>query len=459
VRLTLIQPCMGRQPGESYIRSWQMEPLAPALLSALTPKDIEVKFYDDRLETIPYREPTDLVAITVETYTAKRAYQIADIYRKRGVPVVVGGYHPTLQPDEAAGHADAVVVGEAEIVWARLIQDVRRGELRPRYSAKERCTLSGVRPDRKIFAGKNYLPIGLVESSRGCAGQCEFCSIQVFSGQRQVWKPVTEVVEEVAALRNKLIFFVDDNIYGDRERAKALFQALRPLKVGWLGQASLDLADDPEMLCLARQSGCSGLLVGIESLNRSNLQKMHKAVNLGRDSEEYAAAMQAFSTAGIRLYPTFLFGYEKDDATAVRSSLQFAARHRTFLAAFNHLTPFPGTPLYRRLQDTGRLRFPAWWLDPDYRYGMVPFAPERLSAQELEDECVRARREFFGLPSIVRRAVHFRVNCSGVSKLLQFALINLMMRGEVRKRQFLPLGVETGDFEGWADGGGDGAEG
>lgn len=441
MRLTLIQPCLGRRTGEKYIRSWQMEPLAPAVLAALTPAEVEVKFYDDRLETIPVDEPTDLVAITVETYTARRSYQIAKAYRQRGIPVVLGGYHPTLMPEEAAAHADAVVIGEAEPVWREVLDDACQGRLKPRYRALERSALAGIRTDRRIFAGKNYLPIGLVESSRGCAGHCDFCSIQIFSGQSQRWRPVAEVVEEVASLGKKMIFFVDDNIYGDRERAKALFLALIPLGISWLGQASLDLADDAEVLTLARQSGCSGLLVGIESLQSENLRSMRKTVNLERNFADYATAMAAFAAADIRLYPTFLFGYDRDDGATVQACRRFASDHKTFLAAFNHLTPFPGTPLYQRLEKAGKLRFPAWWLDPAYRYGQVPFHPESISADLLEDECVRARREFFGLKSILHRAIPFRVNGSTPTKLLQFIAINLIMRSEVGKRQLLPLGM------------------
>src|SRR6476661_4973903 len=162
MRLTLIHPCIGRRPGQSYIRSWQMEPLPPATIAGLTPPDVDVRFYDDRMELIPYDEPTDLVAISVETYTAKRAYQIASEYRRRGVPVVMGGFHPTLCPDEVAEFAEIVVVGEAEDVWAQVIEDVRHGRPERIYRAPARPSLRGLRPDRRIFRGKRYLALGLV---------------------------------------------------------------------------------------------------------------------------------------------------------------------------------------------------------------------------------------------------------------------------------------------------------
>src|SRR5689334_13517019 len=170
MRVTLIHPCIGRHRGDrSYIRTWQMEPLPAATLAGLTPRDVEIRFYDDRMEVIPYDEPTDLVAISVETYTAKRAYQIASEYRKRKVPVVMGGFHASLAPDEVARFAECVVVGEAENIWPRVIDDARHGRLEKIYRQGERRpSLKGLKPDRSIFRGKRYLPIGLVEAGRGC---------------------------------------------------------------------------------------------------------------------------------------------------------------------------------------------------------------------------------------------------------------------------------------------------
>src|ERR1041385_8808081 len=164
MKLTLIHPCVGRKAGAKYIRTWQMQALAPATLAGLTPRDVEVKFYDDRMEVVPYDEPTDLVAISVETYTAVRAYQIASEYRRRGVPVVMGGFHPTLVPDEVREHAESIVIGEAEHLWPKVIEDFRAGRLLSEYRQVMRPSLSGLRPDRSIFAGKRYLPVGLVEA-------------------------------------------------------------------------------------------------------------------------------------------------------------------------------------------------------------------------------------------------------------------------------------------------------
>ena len=215
MKLTIIHPCIGRRRGEKgYVRTWQMEPLPAATLAGLTPREVDVKFYDDRMETIPFDEATDLVAMSVETYTAKRAYQIASEYRRRKVPVVMGGFHPSLCPEEVARYADAVVTGEAEALWPRVLDDARHGRLEKFYRSTGRTDLRGLRPDRSIFRGKRYLPIGLVEAGRGCHFKCDFCAVQTVFSQSQTRRPADEIIAEIAAIKRekKLFFFVDDNI-------------------------------------------------------------------------------------------------------------------------------------------------------------------------------------------------------------------------------------------------------
>lgn len=276
MRITLIHPCIGRRIGEPYIRGWQMEPLAPATLASLTPRDVEIKFYDDRMEPIPYDEPTDLVAISVETYTAKRAYQIASEYRRRGIPVVMGGFHATLATDEVRQYAESVVVGEAENLWPRLVSDFRSGRLQRVYRSDARPALDGIRPDRTIFQGKKYLPIGLVEAGRGCHLRCEFCAIQSFFSSTQTRRPAEDIIDEIRQMDKPFIFFVDDNFTSHTDRAKDLMRQLAPLKIKWVSQASIHAAHDEEFLRLAKESGCQGLLVGLESLNPDTLKRMSK---------------------------------------------------------------------------------------------------------------------------------------------------------------------------------------
>ncbi|MBI3930362.1 MAG: B12-binding domain-containing radical SAM protein [Armatimonadetes bacterium] len=441
MRLTLVHPCIGRRVGQEYIRTWQMEPLAPAVLASLTPAGVEIRFYDDRMESIPYDEPTDLVAMSVETYTARRAYQIASAYRRRGVPVVMGGFHPTLVPDEASRFAEAIVIGEAEGQWQELLRDFQAGQMKPVYRRQGRPSLAGVRPDRSLFQDKRYLPLGLVEAGRGCHFRCEFCAIQSYFNSTQTRRPTEDILDELREMNKPLYFFVDDNITSNMNQAKAFFRSLIPLKIRWVSQASINAAHDEEFLELIRESGCQGLLIGFETLNQDNLKKMNKSFNTMKGG--YEKALENLRRYGIRLYVTFILGYEGDDRATVQRTLEFAKRHRFYMVAFNHLTPFPGTPLYRRLESEGRLRFERWWLDPDYRYGMVPFHTHGLDPGAIQDLCVEARGDFYGLPSIVRRSLDFQVNSSNLFMWARFFFINGLMRREVSQRDGYPLGDEA----------------
>jgi radical SAM superfamily enzyme YgiQ (UPF0313 family) len=436
-RLTLIYPAIGRKPGKPFVRSWQLQPLAIARLAAMTPPDWQITFFDDRLEAIDYNIATDLVALSIETYSSKRGYQIAARFRERGVPVVIGGYHATLCSEETEQHADAVCVGEAESVWQEILEDAKRGQLKPFYWGDRTRPLHRIEPDRNIFQGKSYLPVALVETSRGCPFQCNFCSIgAVFQGTYRR-RPVSEVIEELRKVREKYIFFVDDNIVGDAAGARELFEAIAPLRIQWMSQGSLHALKDESLVRQMARSGCMGLLIGFESLNHQNLAAMGKRINR---VDDYRAALDRLRRAGIFVYGTFIFGYPHDTPESFEESVCFAKRENLFLAAFNHLVPFPGTPLYRDLEADGRLNYRHWWLSDEYRFGQVPFRPESMNATEVEAHCHQARRSFYTWGSILRRSLEFHSNTPTPGRAWAYWMLNWMLRRELSQKAGIPLG-------------------
>ncbi|HEV3260799.1 MAG TPA: radical SAM protein [Gemmataceae bacterium] len=445
MRITLIYPAVGRKENRPYVRAWQMQPLSMALLASLMPPDIDVRFYDDRMEEIPFDEPTDLVAMSVETFTALRAYKIARQFRARGVPVVLGGYHVTLLPDEARREADAIVVGDAEPVWQRLLEDARHRRLEPVYDGRGRRVLSAIRPRREIFAGKRYQNITLVEFARGCNFRCDFCSITAFHEAGQNHRPARDVAAEMETTGSRRFFIVDDNIVSQPAKVRELCRELIPLKVGWVGQASIHIAQDEELLDLMVQSGCRGVLIGMESLDPANLRDMGKSWNVAACG--YAESLRRFRAHGLAVYGTFVFGYDNDDHNVVQRSVDFAREHKLFLAAFNHLIPFPGTPLYARLQRDGRLLQPRWWLDPDGRVGDVTFRPKKVSPAELQALCLEARRQFYGWGSILERLGDRQANARSWMMVGVYLALNSSAHYDIDLRQGLQLGAGLLEWE------------
>lgn len=436
MKITLIRPSI--TGGRAHDA---MEPLAFAILAGLTPPGAEVEFFDERLEAIPEDHQTDLAALTVETYTARRAYQIAARLRQRGVPVVMGGYHPSFLPEEALQFADAVVIGDAEGIWEQVVADARAGRLQRIYRRQTLPPLEGLKFDRRIFRGKRYTPAAPVQYGRGCKYACDFCSIHAFYGSRLRQRPVREVVSEIEALDRRFILLVDDNLFVDLPKAEELFRALVPLKIKWGCQVSIDVAKDARLLRLMRQSGCIAALIGFESLDEANLAQMNKKWNLRYG--DYASAIRRFQEQGIMIYGSFVFGYDHDTRDVFARTAEFAIGAKLFLVNFSTLTPTPATRLYDRLRSEGRLLFDRWWLDPAYRYGAATFQPKRMTADELTEGCLQARREFYGASSIARRAFDFNTNCRSLSRLGIYTLANVISKRELNRKLGQPLGAAT----------------
>jgi radical SAM superfamily enzyme YgiQ (UPF0313 family) len=434
VKVTFVRPNLyDTRSGDA------MEPLVFAVLQSLTPPGVETVLHDERLAPIPYDEPTDLAALTVETYTARRAYQIATEYRRRGVPVVMGGYQPTFLPDEALRFADAVVQGDAEGIWPRVLADAAAGRLQRVYRQDGFAPLGGRSPDRSIFAGKRYAPVSVVQYGRGCRYACEFCSIRAFYGSSLRQRPIDEVVAELGGLGRRHVFFADDNLFVDVPRTKALLEALVPLRLRWSCQVSIDLTADAELMRLMERSGCTTALVGFESLKAGNLRQMKKAWNLRSGS--YERAVRTLHDAGVMVYGTFILGYDEDGPDDFERAVEFAMDQRLFLANFNPLTPTPGAALFDRLRREGRLLHEAWWLDPDFRYGEATFRPRGMTPEQLTEGCWRARRQFNTWSSFARRLWNPRMALRSAHRVGLFAVANWVSRREIHAKQGRGLGA------------------
>ena len=422
-----------------------MMPLVFAIIKPLTPADFDIEFYDERVEWLPESTDADLVAMTVETFSARRAYHLALTYRRQGIPVIMGGFHPTMLPDESLRYCESVIVGEAEDTWPLVMEDLRAGNLKPRYESSGKVDLSGIVYDYSVFRNKKYNKIGLLQFSRGCKFSCDFCSVHAFFKEPVRCKPIPVIVNELKAMKERYIFFIDDNLFSDEQAAKALFEALVPLKKKWVCQISIDVAKNRELLHLMKKSGCMVVLIGFESLNVENLKQMGKGANVKYN--DYDEIIGNIYDAGIMIYGTFVVGYDYDTAQSTRELVEFALHHQFAIANFNPLMPMPGTRLHKRLLEEGHLSYEDWWINEEYRYGDAMLTPKSMTGEELKESCKHARYTFNSYKNIFKRLLHPKANAANLEYIAIFLLANLISRFEIRAKQGKKLGGYNCDID------------
>ncbi len=370
-------------------------------LAALTPPDVEVEITDENVEPIDFEEEVDLVGVTGMLMHAPRAYQIAEEFRQRGIPVVMGGPHASSLPLEAKEHVDAVVIGEAENVWGGLIEDFKKGCLKPFYKAEGFCSMEKLPfPRLDLLRKDKYMTINCVQTTRGCPHQCDFCHVTHFFGKTYRCRPVDEVIEEVKRLEGDFLVFIDDNIAGNRRYAKELFTRLKPLKKKWASQASMTLTRDPELLKLAAESGCVTLFIGVESLSPENLKDVNKTFN---HVHQFGEAMKAVHDHDIMVVAGLIFGLDYDDEGVFERTLRFCEQNRIELPSFFLLTPLPGTPLFQRMESEGRLLHKDW---AQYNGATVVFKPRLMTEETLQRGFNWACKEAYSWGSIFKRVFH-----------------------------------------------------
>jgi radical SAM superfamily enzyme YgiQ (UPF0313 family) len=369
-------------------------------VAALTPRDIEVRVVDESVEEIPPDWDPDLVGISVQAPTAPYAYELARRYREQDVPVVLGGIHVSLNPDEAVPHADAIVLGEAEATWPRLLDDFRRGAMAPRYHADGLVDLgASPEPRRELLRAEDYRIPWVVQGSKGCPFGCEFCSLYAYVGMRTRLRRVDRVVEEIRRMPGDAVLFADDNLYADRAWALDLFRALRPVGRRWIAEATWHIGEDEEALELARASGCTGLFIGLDSLTRQF--RMTKVPRQCAE-ERYAAAIQAIQQKGIAVVAAFVFGLDSDGPDVFEQALGVVKEGGANLVNFSTLAPYPGTPVFERLRREGRITEWDWskYISPN-----VCFIPKKMSAEELASGTRWCQEQFYSLGNVVKSAV------------------------------------------------------
>lgn len=382
--------------------------LAIPTLAALTPSEHEVRVFDENIENIDYNWGADLVGISVRTLFAFRAYEISRTFRKRGAITVLGGIHPSMCREEALEHCDSVVVGEAEGVWATLLKDAGKGQLKKIYQATKKSDLRKYPiAKRDLLASRGYFT-EILQTTKGCPFFCEFCSVYAFDGQKIRSRTLEQVLAEVKEVKGKssgykkvAIFFADDNIIANKKFARKLFEALIPLKVNWYCQAAINISKEEKLLKLMKKSGCGSIFVGLESISPDNLVEMDKGVNLKYD---YLEAINKIQSHEILVHGSFILGSDNDDQKSFEDLALFIEEVKLLMPMINVLTPFPGTKLFERLGRTGRILHKNW---NKYDMKSAVFIPKKMTPEELEREYKKLMRRIYSFSSIYNRLQHY----------------------------------------------------
>lgn len=401
MKVALISPRgpLYRHRSGIFGKSLRYAPLTLTTLAALLPPelDIELELYDEGIEEIPDNLQADLVGISAITGTAPRSYMLADRFRAENITVVLGGVHPTLCPDEAQTHADCVVTGYAEDTWPQLLRDFASGDLKPRYQQAVDLDLGGrPKPRRDLIKLDRYFTPHTVEATRGCIHHCKFCVVPSAWG-RPRQKPVREVLEDIESMNARSVVFLDLNLIADEAYAKTLFRELTSLNITWAGLSTTKIAWDRELLRLAVRSGCKGLLVGFETVSMDSLAESAKKFSA---HESYETVVERLHDAGIALMGTFVFGFDADNKDIFHRVTEFVVKNKIDLPRFSVLTPFPGTPLYRKLLSQGRILTHDWEL---YDGQHVVYQPAAMTAAELLTGIEFAWKNSYSWANIARR--------------------------------------------------------
>jgi radical SAM superfamily enzyme YgiQ (UPF0313 family) len=421
-KILLISPARRRAPNEDFV--FKMAFLNLPYLAAVTPPEYEVRIIDEEHETIPFDDTAWLVGLTAQTPVAPRAYEVADAFRARGIPTVMGGAHASTLPEEALGHVDTVIMGEGEFVWSRVLEDLERGKLKPIYKSGTTHELDGLPwPRRNLLNPKFYLPLTMMETTRGCPHQCDFCGVSEFFGHRYRKRPVEEVINEIRAtfssglshginrllarlgldlpyfVERRLLYFVDSNFAADQAYTSRLMEVLEEIGVLWWAHTTVDIAGDEGFLTQMHRSGCIAVNIGFESLSSENLKAMHKSF---AGNFDYREAVDRIHGHGIGIMGTFVVGFDGEDPSIFDQIHDFVQQNRLDWALVFIRTPYPGTSLFQEMERSGRVLTRDW---EKYDTLNCVFEPKGMTVDDLERGLRGIWKQIFSLGSIYRRII------------------------------------------------------
>ena len=418
MKILLVSPIRDQN---SYTNKGILIPqLALFIIHGLTPDHHHVKIVEEEYVKLDLNEKYDVVGISCMTSNSNRSYRIADVFRKNGAIVIMGGVHPSILPNEALTHSDAVVIGEAEGVWEKILDDIESNSLKRIYHEPNPDLDRYIPKDFSMLPRKRFYNLIPIQTTRGCPYNCDFCCVSNLFGKKIKEIPLKHIVRDIKESGSKNFIFLDDNIIGNRKYARELFKALIPLRIKWAGQSSISFSRDEEMMKLAKKSGCRALFVGLESVLETNNQRFKKLTNI----EDTQSSIKKIQNMGILIHASLIFGFDEDTLETFGQTLRFLIKNRIGNAAINVLTPYPGTQVFNDLKEQGRLLHETWEY---YDHHTVVFQPKNMTALELQMGKIRIRTTFWRISSIGKRLL------GNLRMPVLYLLINLRYRRHMKR--------------------------
>lgn len=404
MKILLILPkSSGYIGGVSPTGKAGMARLSLSTLAALTPPEHVVSYHDSRLSEPDYEGDWDLVGFTAMTSEINDAYRMADKFRQKGKKVVIGGYHASALPEEAAQHADFVIAGEAEGgLWPQALRELQTGGLsRKIYKNEAFVSMENKEvPRREILDREMYYTYATIQATRGCPFACKFCTVTKFFGYSYRKRTVEEIIAELKSLPGESWFFVDDNLVGDAKFAKKLFKAMIPLKITWSAQGAFTITKDPELMDLYKAAGGQFVFIGFESISPDTIKHMHKGSS--NKPEKYEQGIRELHKRGISVVGSFVFGFDDDDISVFKQTVAFVNKVKIDAPMYNILTPFPGTKIFDEMKEQCRIHDFNW---DHYELCHSVITPKKMTSEELQNGWAWATKETYKFSSALKRII------------------------------------------------------